>query len=244
MTAMERTLAAPAESAAILIRLTSSQSTLEPLLDFIPYTALCIAAYLIGSIPTGVIVARVYRNVDITRLGSQRTGATNTARALGPGAGAIVLIGDFAKGVLAVWLAKQTLGTSTAVGLAGFFSVVGHIWSLFLLGRGGRGVVTGLAGLALISPGVFALSCACGFAVAVISRYVSLGSICGAVAAATIGVGAYALGYLPTELLPYVIATSALVIVAHADNIRRLRAGTERRWGETEPPRRSTSEAT
>ena len=226
------------------MRLTSSQSTLEPLLDFIPYAALCIAAYLIGSIPTGAIVARVYRNVDITRLGSQRTGAANTARTLGPGAGAIVLIGDFAKGALAVWLAKQTLGTPMALGLAGCFSVVGHIWSLFLLGRGGRGVVTGLAGLAVIAPGIFALSFACGCVVAVISRYVSLGSISGAAAAATIGIGAYALGYLPAELLPYVIATPALIIVAHADNIRRLRAGTERRWGQTEPPHHSRSEAT
>ena len=226
------------------MRLASSRSTLEPLLDFIPYAALCIAAYLIGSIPTGAIVARVYRNVDITRLGSQRTGAANTARALGPGAGAIVLIGDFAKGALAVWLAKQTLGTPTAFGLAGFFSVVGHIWSLFLLGRGGRGVVTGLGGLAVASPGIFALSCVCGCVVAAISRYVSLGSICGAITTAITGIGAYALGYLPAELLPYVIATPVLVIVAHADNIRRLRAGTERRWDKMEPPRRSTSEAT
>jgi glycerol-3-phosphate acyltransferase PlsY len=204
----------------------------------------CVAAYLIGSIPTGAIVARVYRNVDITRVGSQRTGATNTARALGPGAGAIVLVGDFVKGALAVWLAKEAIGTPATLALAGFFSVVGHIWSVFLRGRGGRGVTTGLGVLAVMSPGVFAVSCLTGSVLAVTTRYVSLGSISGAAAAVIAGVVAYALGDMPVELLPFVLITPPLVIAMHADNIRRLRAGSERRWGKTEPPRRSPSEAT
>ena len=213
-------------------------------MDLAPYAALCLAAYLIGSIPTGAIVARVYRNVDITRVGSQRTGATNAARALGPGAGAVVLIGDFLKGALAVWLAQQIVGTSAALALAGFFSVVGHIWSVFLLGRGGRGVVTGLGGLAVISPVVFALSCLTGSAIVVISRYVSLGSMSGAATTILVGVSGCVLGYLPAELLPYMLVTPALIIAVHADNIRRLRAGTERRLGKPEPPRRPASEAT
>lgn len=213
-------------------------------MDPVPYAALCLAAYLIGSIPTGAIVARLYRNVDITRVGSQRTGATNAARALGPGAGAIVLMGDFAKGALAVWLGQATVGTPAALALAGFFSVVGHIWSVFLRGRGGRGVVTGLGALAVASPVVFAAAFVTGCIVASTTRYVSLGSISGAIMTPLAGIAAYALGYLPAELLPYVLVTPALVIAVHSDNIQRLRNGTERRWDQTEPTRSSRSKAT
>jgi len=212
--------------------------------ELAPYAALIVAAYLIGSIPTGAIVARLYRNVDITQVGSQRTGATNTARALGPGAGAVVLLGDFVKGALAVWLARETIGTPAALALAGFFAIVGHIWSVFLRGRGGRGVVTGLGTLAVMVPWIFAVCVLVGAILAVGTRYVSLGSICGALAATIAGVIAYALGDLPIEFLVFVLIAPPLVVAVHADNIRRLRAGTERRWGERETPRQSASEAT
>src|SRR5204862_8043689 len=123
--------------------------------ELAPYAALIVGAYLIGSIPTGAIVARLYRNVDITQVGSQRTGATNTARALGPGAGAVVLLGDFVKGALAVWLARETIGTPAALALAGFFANGGPIWTVLLRGRGGRGADTGLGTLAVMVPGIF-----------------------------------------------------------------------------------------
>ena len=84
------------------------------------YLIVACAAYLLGSIPTGAIVARLYRNVDLTQIGSARTGATNAMRALGPGAGVIVLLGDLAKGMLAVALANWLVGTPLALGLAGF----------------------------------------------------------------------------------------------------------------------------
>ena len=71
--------------------------------------SVAVLAYLLGSIPTGAIVGRVYGNVDLTKVGSERTGATNTARALGPGAGLVVLLGDFLKGALAVWLVFVTM---------------------------------------------------------------------------------------------------------------------------------------
>jgi glycerol-3-phosphate acyltransferase PlsY len=195
------------------------------------YIAFAIVAYLLGSIPTGAIVARVYRNVDLTKVGSERTGATNTARALGPGAGLIVLLGDFCKGALAVWLARQMVGTDAALGLAGFCSVVGHTKSVFLGGRGGRGVVTGLGGLAIAATGLFIITALTGSIVAAASRYISLGSICGAVAALVSAVVAFATGIVSLTLLIYVAATALYVIVAHADNITRLRAGTERRVG-------------
>jgi glycerol-3-phosphate acyltransferase PlsY len=206
-------------------------------MDVLTYVLIGLIAYLLGSIPTGAIVARVYGNVDITRVGSQRTGAANTARTMGIGAGAVVVAGDFGKGALAVWIAKETAGTSLALALAGSLSVLGHIWSVFLGGRGGRGVVTGLGGLAVAAFGVFVVSCLVGCIVVAISRYVSLGSLAGAAAASLLSVVGYATGSLPLEILAYGLIAAGLVTFAHADNIVRLRDGTERRLGRTMSPR-------
>ncbi len=205
-------------------------------MELAAYILVTIGAYLIGSIPTGAIVARVYRNVDLTKVGSERTGATNTARVLGPGAGVIVLLGDFAKGALAVLLAREVIGSDVAMGLAGFFAVLGHTRSAFLGGRGGRGVVTGLGGLAMFAPGLFAVAALVGCVVAAISRYISLGSICGAAGAIVATLIAYLMGSASLALLIYVAVTAGYIIVAHADNIARLRAGTERRVGDRASP--------
>ena len=104
-----------------------------------------VVGYLIGAIPTGLIVGRVYKNVDITRVGSQRTGATNVLRTLGPGAAAIVFLGDGLKGVLAVVIANAlTNGDALAASLAALGAIVGHSYSIFIGFRGGRGVTPGL----------------------------------------------------------------------------------------------------
>ncbi|MBI2000226.1 MAG: glycerol-3-phosphate acyltransferase [candidate division NC10 bacterium] len=118
--------------------------------NLLRYAFLALGSYFLGSLPTGVLVARRYRNVDLTRVGSQKTGATNVARTLGLGAGAIVLVGDLSKGALAVWLAQQLIGSPIALGIAWLFAVWGHMHSVFLHWRGGRGVGTGLGGLAII----------------------------------------------------------------------------------------------
>ncbi|HWP36212.1 MAG TPA: glycerol-3-phosphate acyltransferase [Gemmatimonadales bacterium] len=206
------------------------------------YVAVILGAYVLGSVPTGAIVARVYRNVDLTKLGSERTGATNTARALGPGAGLIVLVGDFAKGALAVWFAREAIGTDVAAGIAGFFAVVGHTRSLFLAGRGGRGVGTGLGGLAIASTGIFIIAALTGCIVSAVSRYISLGSITGSAAATLAAVVAFAAGMVSAPLAVYIVATALFIIAAHADNIARLRAGTERRVGARVPSARGPSQ--
>jgi len=208
----------------------------------VPTLALVVVlAYLIGSIPTGAIVARVYRNVDLTRVGSERTGATNASRALGMGAGVIVLLGDFLKGMLAVWIGQRSDPGTVGMALAGFFVVVGHNRSIFLKGRGGRGVVVGLGGLAVAAVWVFMPACLVGCIVSVLSRYISLGSICGAATAIIGGVVMYVTGNLSFPLLVYAIVTPAYIIIAHADNIARLRAGTERRLGQRVEGVRSNS---
>lgn len=203
-------------------------------MDLLPYLLVAASAYLIGSIPSGAIVARLYRNMDLTKVGSQRTGATNTVRALGLGAGLIVLAGDFGKGALAVWLARELVGAPAAMSLAGFLVVVGHSKSVFLRGRGGRGVLSGLGGLAIASTGLFVIACTTGCVVSAISRYVSVGSMSGAAAATLAGLLAFATGNLAPELLPYVIGAPAFIILAHSDNIKRLRQGSERRLGQRE----------
>lgn len=199
------------------------------------YLLVAAAAYLLGSIPSGAIVARLYRNLDLTRVGSQRTGFTNATRVMGLGAGLVVLASDFAKGALAVWIAHIVLDTNAGLALAGFLSVLGHIRSLFLGGRGGRGAIVGLGGLAVATPGLFVLAAGTGCLVIALTRYVSLGSLAGAGATLVAGIAAYAAGAVPFELMVYAVAGSALMIAAHHDNIARLRAGTERRIGQSEP---------
>jgi len=200
--------------------------------DSFPYGLVAAAAYVIGSIPTGAIVARLYRNVDLTRVGSERTGATNTTRALGLGAGIVVLVGDFAKGGVAVWVAQYLVGSPGAQGLALLCAVVGHNRSLFLLGRGGRGVLTGLGGLAAASTGVFIVGCLTGCLVAGASRYISLGSIGGALATIVAVAVGYGSGTIAPEFALAVAATALIVLAAHSDNIARIREGKERRLGQ------------
>jgi acyl phosphate:glycerol-3-phosphate acyltransferase len=188
-------------------------------------------AYVIGSFPTGAIIARLYRNIDLTQTGSERTGATNALRTMGLGAGAIVLLGDFAKGAIAALVARQLSTDPFALGLAAFFAVVGHNRSLFLKGKGGRGVVTGLGGLAVVHFPTFLVAVVTGCIVVAVTRYVSLGSIMGTVAAMLAAIIACVAGGLPLVVAIYVLITGALVIAAHSDNIARLKARTERRLG-------------
>jgi glycerol-3-phosphate acyltransferase PlsY len=109
--------------------------------------------------------------------------------------------------------------------------VVGHNRSMFLRGKGGRGVVTGLGGLAVIDFRIFLVAVVAGSIVVATTRYVSLGSLVGTVAAMVVSVIVCLAGGLPFVVAAYVLITGALVIAAHTDNIQRLRAGTERRLG-------------
>ncbi|MBI4212769.1 MAG: glycerol-3-phosphate 1-O-acyltransferase PlsY [Chloroflexi bacterium] len=203
--------------------------------NLLRYAFLALGSYFLGSLPTGVLVARRYRNVDLTRVGSQKTGATNVARTLGLGAGAIVLVGDLSKGALAVWLAQQLIGSPIALGIAWLFAVWGHMHSVFLHWRGGRGVGTGLGGLAIILLPLFALAVATGTGVVAVTRFVSLGSICGAIVALVGCMAAYAAGAISGQLLPFGVLVPLLILWAHRDNIQRLRAGEERRLGQRTP---------
>jgi acyl phosphate:glycerol-3-phosphate acyltransferase len=195
------------------------------------WLVLLLGAYLIGAIPTGALVARVH-GVDLTQHGSRRTGATNALRVLGKPAAALVLGGDVLKGVLAVWLGGRVAQHDAGRAVAALVAVVGHTYSVFLGGRGGRGVATGLGGLLAVSPTALLCAAAGGLATIAATRYVSLGSLVGA------AVGGAALcwrvqrGSAPRAYLPYALLGPLFLCYSHRDNIQRLLSGTERRLGE------------
>ncbi len=196
--------------------------------------------YLLGAIPFGLLMGRLTRGIDIRAYGSHRTGATNALRTLGAGPAALVFILDIGKGVAAVLIARFLLPadsaslTEWAAAAAGFAAIVGHNWSVFIRFTGGRGVSTSTGALGAMAP--WALLVMAPVVVFVIWRwrYVSLGSVSGAVLSPVV-VGILALVNVSTvQAFAYALAAGTLVTVAHADNIGRLRAGTERKIGQKE----------
>ena len=195
-----------------------------------------LGAYLAGSIPFGLIVARLTGGADPRSIGSGRTGGTNALRALGRRRAAVVAAGDVVKGtipVLAVRSLAAVQGDSSGSWwevIAALFAVIGATRSLWVGFKGGRGIATGFGTALAIAPAALAGAAPFFFLIIWRTRLVSLGSITAAAAFAPILIIASALS--PSGLSPsiatYAIVGPALVWLAHADNIARLRAGTER----------------
>ncbi len=193
---------------------------------------LVLIAYLMGSIPMGVVVARVTGGTDPRTIGSGRTGGTNALRALGRGRAAIVVTGDLLKGAVPVLLARYVTGGDPLVEvLCGAAAVAGAIWSVFAGFRSGRGVGTGVGTMLVIQPVAVLLATPVFIGVILLTRYVSLGSLIGS--AAMFPAMLLVLLVVPETPLPYVIYAAvgaALIWLAHADNIDRLLHGTERKF--------------
>jgi len=193
---------------------------------------LVVLAYLIGSIPVGIIVAQISGGPDPRTIGSVRTGGTNALRALCRKWAAIVVVGDLLKGALPVVLARiVTEGDPIAEVLCGGAAVAGAIWSIFARFRSGRGVGTGVGTMLIIQPVAVLLAAPVFFVVILLTRYVSLGSLIGS--AAMFPAMLLVLLVVPETPLPYVLYTAvgaALIWMAHADNIDRLLHGTERKF--------------
>ncbi len=187
-------------------------------------------AYLIGSVPSGLIVAKLVKGVDIRSYGSGSTGATNVLRTLGPRAGALVLAIDMAKGAGAAAIAKWGLlpNSDLALALAGTLAVVGHTWPIFARFRGGKGVATGL-GVLFVLWWPVGLTAFAGAIIARITGFVSIGSLMGTVAGLTFLAVLIAVGRFPIEYLWFAIPVTALIFARHAANIKRLIKGTESR---------------
>lgn len=224
-------------------------STTEIILRFL---GAALAGYLIGSIPTGVIVSRVFGGSDPRKLGSGKTGATNILRSLGPGPAAIVVVVDLLKGVVPVLLARYvffgamahpsysaaTWATlrDSAEALAALGALLGHNYSVFIRFTGGRGVLTGCGAMTTMSPIATIFAAFAGITPVYLTRYVSLGSVMGALLAAVTEIY---LTITRVDSVPhavFIVLACIIVIASHKDNIDRLRAGTERKLGEKATP--------
>jgi glycerol-3-phosphate acyltransferase PlsY len=196
-------------------------------------------AYLIGSIPTGLLVARM-KGVDLLAKGSGKTGAANTMNAVGIGAAATVLAVDLVKGVLATLLAYlfswDDLWLAVAVTCAGAAAILGHnysVWVRLLSGRwgGGRGILTALGAMVLLHPLVVLAAFVAGLLALVLTRYMVVGAVAGTIAAVVAAVILVASGSLWSWFLLAVIVWAVLVIVGFRDNIERLAQGAETKLG-------------
>ena len=199
--------------------------------DIARTVGLILIAYLAGSIPVGSIVAQRVGGPDLRSIGSGRTGGTNALRALGRKWAALVVIGDLLKGALPVLLARIVTGDPLVEVLCGGAAVAGAIWSVFVGFRSGRGVGTGVGTMLVIQPIAVLLATPVFVVAILLTRDVSLGSLLGS--AAMIPAMLLVLLLVPATPLPYVIYTAvgtALIWLAHADNIDRLLHGTERKF--------------
>ena len=193
---------------------------------------LVIVAYLCGSIPVGVLVARASGGPDPRTVGSGRTGGTNALRALGRGWAALVVLGDLAKGAGPVLLARLVTGDPVVEVLTGLAAVIGASRSIFLSFGGGRGVGTGVGTMLVIQPLAVLLATPVFVGVILVTRYVSLGSLLGSAALLpAMGlIWLVASGSVPPAYLIYAAVGPALIWLTHADNIERLIKGTERKF--------------
>jgi glycerol-3-phosphate acyltransferase PlsY len=202
------------------------------------YFIVGILAYLLGSIPFGLILVRVFRKQDIRQQGSGNIGATNVIRSGGKGLGAATFLLDAAKGFVAVKAADLIANqlhvsvstTQNLLATAALCAIVGHIYTVWLGFKGGKGVATGFGVFLAISPLSALISLAVFIVVFAISRFVSLGSILASIAFAVLAL-MRGYGKFTPWLLAVCVIVPLIVIGKHHANIRRLLTGTEYRFG-------------
>ena len=205
-------------------------------MDVLRDVLVIVAGYLLGAIPSGLIVGRLVKGIDLRDFGSGKTGATNALRTLGKGPAALVLVFDLAKGLLAVLAAYLITGAIAVECLAGLAAVIGHNWPVYAGFRGGRGV--------LVSFGIFWLLCwpaalvctVIGLLIIVALRMVSLGVLVGTGIGLCVAIPVVLAGFFSPWVLFYTAVGAALIVVRHWDNIERIRAGTERKLGQPAQP--------
>jgi len=208
--------------------------------EIVRVVLIVVLSYLLGSIPTGYLIGRL-RHVNIFEIGSGNMGATNIIRATGGiGWGVLVWFFDSSKGILAMLIAARLMPENnvTAMVLAAIVAIIGHNWSLFatlITGtiRGGKGAATAFGTLFLFVPLqlIAVMLLLAGFIIA-LTRYVSLGVLAMFALAAGWIFFMVSQHLLPLEYLFYTLAITALILLRFRENIQRLLAGTERRFGE------------
>ncbi len=193
----------------------------------IKISLLIIFSFILGSVPFGVIIARI-RGVNLKKVGSGNIGATNVLRALGKRSAAATLLGDMLKGTAAVLAAKFLSMGPDYEGIMGIAAILGHNFSIFLKFKGGKGVATGIGVLLSYSPKIAILTIIIWLIVVLIARYSSLGAI---VSFGLLPVNIFLFDFSQSKLI--ISAVIALLILArHSGNIKRLIKGTEKKIGE------------
>lgn len=190
-----------------------------------------LVGYLIGAIPSGVLVGRLV-GADPRAAGSGRTGTTNAIRTLGTGPAVAVALLDVAKGLVAVVVANAIGPEPWAGAVAGIAAVVGHVRSVFIGFGGGRGVATGAGAMLVLAPLAVLLALPELIAIIWATRLVSLASLSAATTVAIVTAVLYLVGWVGPEAVVAAVMIGVVVVIAHLDNIGRLLAGTERRFGQ------------
>ena len=185
--------------------------------------------YLLGSLPFGYIVGKLFKKIDIREFGSGNIGATNAFRILGPWLASLVVMGDIGKGILSIYLLKYlNIDSSLILTIAGLAVICGHDWSLFLGFKGGKGIATTFGVVFALNPIISILAVMVWGVVLIISRYASLSSIC-----ALISIFIFTILFKqPYEYIVFSAIIIILGIFKHKENIERLRSKKESKFGE------------
>lgn len=198
------------------------------------YLALAVVAYLLGSIPFGLILVRVVRGEDVRLIGSGNIGATNVARSGGAKLGIATLLLDALKGYIAVLIAlvashrNSGVDLGLAASLAALCAILGHVFPVWLKFCGGKGVATAVGAFVGLAPRAVLVVLAIFLVIVLISRYVSLGSIVASAIFPLLAFFLYRSESSPAGLA-IMLGASLLIILKHKANIRRLLDGTENR---------------
>jgi glycerol-3-phosphate acyltransferase PlsY len=191
---------------------------------WVPFIVGFVAAYLIGSVPFGLVLTRLAGAGDVREIGSGNIGATNVLRTGRRGLALATLVLDVLKGALPVWLAYRYLGPDMAV-VVGLGAVLGHCFPVWLKFKGGKGVATAAGVVIALTPAIAAIALGVFVLMVLATRYVSLGSMLGALAAAP---SAYLMGHVQAAELYLLLAL--LIVLKHAGNVRRLLQGSEAKF--------------
>ena len=218
--------------------------TLSEMLDAVTWLVAVSAGYLIGALPSGLIVARIWRRIDIRNYGSGSTGTTNVYRTLGSVAAGLTLLFDFVKGCAPVLAARLALSQMEVFApdllqaVVGIAAIAGHTWPVYVGFKGGKGIATGWGALLVMSP-IAAATGIVGLLVIAITRLVSLGALIGA-GVALLATVVLAIGFSwPFEHVIYTVIGCGLILFRHSGNINRLMEGTERRVEANPRPERA-----
>ncbi len=193
--------------------------------------------YLLGSVPAGLLLARLFKGVDVRQHGSGNIGATNVLRVVGLPAAVAVLVYDVAKGALPVLVARALADSPAVEAVAAGAAIAGHTWPVWLRFQGGKGVATALGALLVLEPLIAGAALGVAIVAIAATRYVSLGSLAGTLMVLVMGFSFYWWRGLPVAHLLVIAAAATVIVFRHWGNIARLKAGREAQLGRQAPLR-------